>query len=431
MIARPSLPGFYYDPQTDRYYRRTRELLVDQQPQDHFYEETYTKRNTRRTSILEHLKRRENNALPRLSCAQTCQSFLHYFPISQAKQEKLESRSLLPRFFDFDTCSNSGVRVCMLSTDPGSFGVTQISFDATTGVQFKRFFYIDYGSLQIEFARHLPTEDSSTLLLCRSLEYQSFVIVNNTNTNGANWVCQRKSKPCFCLEVNRKCSPGNSNILFASGHCGGQVRLENIVSERSIDTCHSWKLHKNSDIVTLDFIDSHSLIAASRSGEGCILDSRQRFPCFSFSLNSNGNRLESSIPGANPLSCKALQEFSAVIFGLVSNRLELWDLRKLSQKNVSYDDHHMDYFPLPISVSTCLDLVTCGSTDNQLRVWDLKKGGLPIFMETCHYSASASPICCSFLSGHPPVGILFSSLNSIGALQNFCSKSSQSQDVQY
>ncbi|GJQ08584.1 hypothetical protein GpartN1_g375.t1 [Galdieria partita] len=424
MIARPSLPGFYYDPETDRYYRRTRELSVEQQkPQEYFYGEASTEKNRRRTSILEHLKRRENSEFSRLSCAQTCQSFLHYFPISQAKQEKLESRSLLPRFFDFDTCSNSGVRVCMLSSDPGSFGVTQISFDASRGVEFKRFFYIDYGSLQIEFARHLPTVDSSTLLLCRNMEYQGFVIVNNKNTSGANWVCQRKSKPCFCLEVNRKCSTGNSNILFASGHCGGQVHLENIASERSIDTCRNWKLHRNSDIVTLDFIDSNSLVAASRSGEGSILDSRQKSPSYSFSLNANDSRSKGSLIGASPLSCKALQEFSAVIFGLISNRLELWDLRKLSQRNISYDDHHMDYFPLPISVSTCLDLVTCGSTDNQLRVWDLKKGGLPIFMETCHYSTSASPICCSFLSGHPPVGILYSTMNSIGALQNCCNKS--------
>jgi len=409
--TRPTLPGFYYDPQTDRYYRKTRELQGKVETENL----NYTKERKNTPNILEQLKRRESSRLHRLSCAETCHCFAHYSPTSQAKQEKLESRSFLPRFFDFDTWLNSGVRVCTVSTDPGAFGVTQIHYDGYRGVQFEKFFFVDYGSLQIEFARHLPTTEPSTLLLCRNREYQGFIIVNNKTNSGANWICQRKSKPCFCLQVNRK-SYSTANILLASGHAGGLVRVESIASERSVDTCHSWKMHKCSDIVTLDFIDSHCLVAASRSGQGTILDSRQKLACHSFSLNP----IQQETPRASPLSCKAIQGLSAVLFGLVSNRLELWDWRKLCHKMVSYEDHRMDYFPLPISVSSCLDLVTCGSSDTQIRIWDLKKGGLPIFKKTCPYSTNASPICCSFLSGHPPVGILFSTLSCIGALQHEC-----------
>eukprot|EP00871_Galdieria_phlegrea_P002255 jgi/Galph1/302/GphlegSOOS_G5029.1 len=422
MQRRPQLRGFFYDATTDRYFRRTSELRYEDESLSTESKSEHglgiVKNSTEKNGgqvFLQKLIERETNLSCFLNCADITTVFHKYSRIELSTQESVVSGSFLPRLVDFDINTNTGIRASMLPFGNDGVRLTVVYFTPGKGFASKIIPYYNIACSDLEFARLCDGGDSfKVLLLGQFNKYQRFILFGE---NGTEWVSRRKRRPYFCLEMCRS-SLYTENMMVGSGHASSYIRLESISSQRSLQTCNEWNLKRNSDVVTLDFINNNILVAATRSGEGVLLDSRQPAPCFMLSLSHY--RKSKQAPNlcdiSGPLKVRTIENCHTAIFSFIGNRLELWDLRWPSKSLVKYKGHQTGYSALPISVSSCCDLVTCGSSDGYWKVWDLKKGGWPLVVKNLNQSGF-SPLYCSFLSGHPPRGVFTCSPNNVAILR--------------
>ncbi|XP_057679183.1 WD repeat domain 21 [Corythoichthys intestinalis] len=387
----PELPGFYFDPEKNRYFRLlpghnncnplTREKLRDKEREKErmrmlVEDAKPTKKAPRaglNASLL--LQNRHFGLLPEMSYCRR----VHEGKISSMRRHKLDHRST----DDFRTIVADSKCEQVFTVNEMSHGGCKYGY-----MSFNR--NDSSGSLSVEMCDNPFITDRKVNSLCwATVNYPDshvllcllgiadkpgFVtllpasIFSNTSPNHPGLRCSFKISTAWCCAW---CRHPRFDKLFSAG-LSQKVILQQAITGKKLT------IDVGSDVLAQQFcVDIPLLFNGSRSGEIFSLDAREP---------SNRKAMvfwqESAVT-----SLRILKDENYLVAADMSGQIKLWDIRVMKQVQ-EYKGHYNEYAYLPIHVSEPEGLLLAVGQDCYTRIWSLRDSHLLRTIPSPHPAAN-------------------------------------------
>uniref|UniRef100_A0AAX7VAQ7 WD repeat domain 21 n=1 Tax=Astatotilapia calliptera TaxID=8154 RepID=A0AAX7VAQ7_ASTCA len=392
--AAPELPGFYFDPEKNRYFRLlpghnncnplTREQLQQKEREKERNKMLAEDENTRKkaprrglnTSLL--LQKRHLGVLPEHSYCR----LVHEVKVSEMRRHKLEIQST-------DNSISNTDNFRLIVGDSACERVFTVNDVSHGGCKYgiMNFSSSSKGSLSVEIVSSLHcfgetcmslTEVTIRLCLvgvadtpgCVSLLPAS--LFSNSNPDQPGMLCSFKISSAWSCAW---CLNPQFDKTFSTG-------LSRRVIVKDAETGRTQTYSVGSDVLAQQFaLRVPVLFNGCRSGEIFSIDLRQRGRR-DHSWKASRFHQESAIT-----SVRVLQDENYLLAADMLGQIKLWDVRGTKPVQ-EYKGHHNEHAYLPIHVNECEGLLLAVGQDCYTRLWSLKDGHLLRTIPSPHPAAN-------------------------------------------
>ncbi|XP_076729867.1 WD repeat domain 21 isoform X2 [Maylandia zebra] len=399
--AAPELPGFYFDPEKNRYFRLlpghnncnplTREQLQQKEREKERNKMLAEDENTRKkaprrglnTSLL--LQKRHLGVLPEHSYCR----LVHEVKVSEMRRHKLEIQST-------DNSISNTDNFRLIVGDSACERVFTVNDVSHGGCKYgiMNFSSSSKGSLSVEMCDNLYFTNRKVNSICwASVNYpDSHVLLclvgvadtpgcvsllpaslfSNSNPDQPGMLCSFKISSAWSCAW---CLNPQFDKTFSTG-------LSRRVIVKDAETGRTQTYSVGSDVLAQQFaLRVPVLFNGCRSGEIFSIDLRQRGRR-DHSWKASRFHQESAIT-----SVRVLQDENYLLAADMLGQIKLWDVRGTKPVQ-EYKGHHNEHAYLPIHVNECEGLLLAVGQDCYTRLWSLKDGHLLRTIPSPHPAAN-------------------------------------------
>uniref|UniRef100_A0AAY5EXG6 WD repeat domain 21 n=1 Tax=Electrophorus electricus TaxID=8005 RepID=A0AAY5EXG6_ELEEL len=387
----PELPGFYFDPEKNRYFRLlpghnncnplTREMLKVKEQERKRSQMLAEDEHPRKVS-LDCFCESSNLAVSRLlqqaSQVVLCNRLVHEVKVSEMKRHKLEVQSS-------ESSSPNTDNFCLIVADSACERVFTVNDVSHGGCK--------YGIMNFRGC----TKGSLSVEMCDNLYF------TNRKVNSVCWasVTHSDSHVLLCL-VGISQTPGCVSLLPASLFSNSNPDQPGMLCSFKISTAWScaWCLNPQADNTFSTGLSRHVIVTDAVSGRRQMYSTgsdvlAQQFAhrdpvlfngcrsgeIFSIDLRQRGRGRDQSWKacrlhqGSAVTSIRLLQDENYLLAADMLGKIKLWDIR-VRQSVMQYEGHHNEYAYLPLHLNEQEGLLLAVGQDCYTRLWSLRDGHL-------------------------------------------------------
>ncbi|XP_043930603.1 DDB1- and CUL4-associated factor 4 [Protopterus annectens] len=406
----PELPGFYYDPEKDRYFRLlpghnacnplTREGIIQKEMEAKrlklLEEEEQLRTRTSRLGLNAAMLV-QKRSLGSLNAASYSRLF-HELKVRSMKRHKLEVQSSdrpnssddlfkmivadtdCKRLFTVSDVDHGGCKYGIMNLNGLKKGVLAVEMCDNLYFTNRKVNAISWASV---------THPDSHILLCLvgiaetpgCVSLLPAALFSNSSAEQPGMLCSFKISTawscawCLCPQADKSFSTGLSRCVLVTDAVTGHRQTFGI----------------NSDVLAQQFTKrAPVLYNGCRSGEIFKIDIRQR------SQRGSNYKRSSFFQDSAITSLQILRDENYLLAGDMAGKIQLWDLR-MSRKVKQYEGHNNEYAYLPVHVNEDEGLITAVGQDCYTRIWSLQDTKLLRTIPS-PYPASKDTIPCVALS---------------------------------
>ncbi|KAI5627540.1 DDB1- and CUL4-associated factor 4 isoform X1, partial [Silurus asotus] len=386
----PELPGFYFDPEKNRYFRLlpghnncnplTRELLEKKEQERKrtmlLLEDEQVRKKSPRTGLNSTLllqRRRLGEVHPNSYCR-----LVHEVKVSEMKRHKLELQSV-------DASSSNADNFRLIVADSACERVFTVNDVSHGGCKYgiMKFGGCGNGSLSAQMCDNLyftnrkvnsvcwssVTHSDSHVLLCLvgisqtpgCVSLLPASLFNNSNPDQPGMLCSFKISTAWSCAW---CLNPQADKTFSTG-------LSRSVIVTDVVTGRRQTYSTGSDVLAQQFaLRAPVLFNGCRSGEIFSIDLRQRGRGRDHSWKSSRFHQDSAVT-----SIRLLQDENYLLAADMLGKIKLWDVR-VKRAAMQYEGHHNEYAYLPLHLCEQEGLLLAVGQDCYTRLWSLRDGHL-------------------------------------------------------
>ncbi|MCI4389724.1 hypothetical protein PGIGA_G00101810 [Pangasianodon gigas] len=386
----PELPGFYFDPEKNRYFRLlpghnncnplTREMLEKKERERKrtklLAEDERTRKKAPRTGLNSTLllQRRRLGELPPSSYCR----LVHEVKVSEMKRHKLEVQSA-------DSSSPNTDNFRLIVADSACERVFTVNDVSHGGCKYgiMNFSGRRNGSLSVQMCDNLyftnrkvnsvcwasVTHSDSHVLLCLvgisqtpgCVSLLPASLFSNSNPDQPGMLCSFKISTAWSCAW---CLNPQADKTFSTGLSRSVIVTDAVTGRRQTYST-------GSDVLAQQFaLRAPVLFNGCRSGEIFSIDLRQRGRGRDHSWKSSRFYQDSAVT-----SVRLLQDENYLLAADMLGKIKLWDVR-MRRAVKQYDGHHNEYAYLPLHLCEQEGLLLAVGQDCYTRLWSLRDGHL-------------------------------------------------------